>query len=508
MPLNLRQLFLTSVVVSVFSAPHAFASDIRFTSDDAKISDHIAIFLDGDRDMPDMMTPDMEATLERALESADFKSTFGKHHTFYGLADMPAVTVIGAGEDSLDRRQLHDLGGHLAALPGDAPLTIFVDGLNTDVTTPSAELALGYQLGNYRFETYKSKKSEDDRDLVFIGADENASDALLEDDYQALADSVSMVRDLGNAPGLEIYPETFIDRVRSEARGIPNLKVSVMGVRELEREGMGGILGVGKGSIHDPAMLVLEYMGAGRNDASLALVGKGITFDTGGISLKPNSGQWLMKSDLSGAAAVGGTVIAAAKRGADVNLIGVMPLAENMPSERAIRPGDVLETYDGTTIEVMSTDAEGRLLLIDAVPYTIEKYEPELIVNIATLTGSAARAMGDEYAAMVTRDFDLAREMMDIGERAGEDVWPLPLHPNHYDQIKSGIADIKSTGGAPGASIGAAVIGTVVNEDQAWVHLDIAGVDWRESATPTAPKGHAGWGVRFMDQLVRDFEEK
>jgi leucyl aminopeptidase len=508
MPIPSRQAFLTTVAISVLSAPNVFASDIRFTSDDANISDHIAIFLDDDGDMPEMMTSEMEAILERALESADFKSTFGKHHTFYGLADMPTVTVIGAGEDSLDRRKLHDLGGHLSAVAGDVPLTIFVDGLNTDVTTPSAELALGYQLGNYRFETYKSKKSEDDRDLVFIGADGAASDTLLEDDYQALADAVSMVRDLGNAPGLEIYPETFIERVRREARGIPNLRVSVMGVRELEREGMGGILGVGKGSIHDPAMLVLEYMGAGGNDAPLALVGKGITFDTGGISLKPNAGQWLMKSDLSGAAAVGGTVIAAAKRGADVNLIGVMPLAENMPSERAIRPGDVLETYNGTTIEVMSTDAEGRLLLIDAVPYTIKKYEPELIINIATLTGSAARAMGDEYGAMVTRDFDLAREMMDIGDRAGEDVWPLPLHPNHYDQIKSDIADIKSTGGAPGASIGAAVIGTVVDEDQAWVHLDIAGVDWRESATPTAPKGHAGWGVRFMDQLVRDFEAR
>jgi leucyl aminopeptidase len=142
------------------------------------------------------------------------------------------------------------------------------------------------------------------------------------------------------------------------------------------------------------------------------------------------------------------------------------------------------------------------------VPYTIEKYDPELIVNIATLTGSAARAMGDEYGVVVTRDFDLTREMMDIGDRSGEDVWPLPLHPNHYDQIKSGIADIKSTAGSPGASIGAAVIGTVVDEDQAWVHLDIAGVDWRDSATPTAPKGHAGWGVRFMDQLVRDFEAR
>ena len=156
----------------------------------------------------------------------------------------------------------------------------------------------------------------------------------------------------------------------------------------------------------------------------------------------------------------------------------------------------------------MSTDAEGRLLLADAVAYAQDKYDPELLVNIATLTGSAARAMADEYGAMVTRDFDLAVDMMDIGERAGEDVWPLPLHPNHYDQIKSDIADIKSTAGAPGASIGAAVVGTFVDEDQPWVHLDIAGVDWRDSGTPAAPKGHAGWGVRFMDQLVRDMEGK
>jgi leucyl aminopeptidase len=180
-----------------------------------------------------------------------------------------------------------------------------------------------------------------------------------------------------------------------------------------------------------------------------------------------------------------------------------MPLAENMPSQDAIRPGDVLTSMAGKTVEIMSTDAEGRLILLDAVHYAQVEFEPRLLLNIATLTGSAARATGDEYAVVITRDMALSLEMMDIGEASGEDVWPLPLHPNHFTQIESLIADIKNTGGYPGASIGAAVIGTFIAEDLPWVHLDIAGVDWRDEATPTAPVGHAGWGVRFMDTLLR-----
>jgi leucyl aminopeptidase len=498
---------LSSAAVSMAASP-AFADDISFAPSNTVAAENMVIYLDEDLDLPTQIGGETATDLERAIEASGFTGAFGAHKSFYGVGDTNSITVIGTGSEALSRRHLHDLGGHTAKAPGEGELSVIVEGLETESDAPSAELALGYELGNYSFTKYKTGDQEEDRDVIFISENTAAASDLMEADYQAIADAVSMTRDLGNAPGLEIYPETFVERVRAEARGIPNLKVSVMGVREMEREGMGAILGVGKGSVHDPRLMILEYTGAARSDAPLALVGKGITFDTGGISLKPNSGQWLMKSDLSGAAAVGGTVIAAAKRGADVNLVGVMPLAENMPSERAIRPGDVLKTYNGTTIEVMSTDAEGRLLLIDAVPYTIEKYDPELVVNIATLTGSAGRALADEYAAVITRDFDLAQEMMDIGERSGEDVWPLPLHPNHFDQIKSDIADIKSTAGSPGASIGAAVIGTVVDEDQAWVHLDIAGVDWRDSATPTAPKGHAGWGVRFMDQLVRDFEAK
>lgn len=508
MPTKFRHACLTSAAFMLAAAPAAFADDISFATANTVMGENVVVYVNEDLDLPLQMGGETGEAVENAIEASGFKGAFGTSKTFYGLGDMKSVTVIGTGSETLTRRHLHDLGGHAVKAPGDGDLSILVEGLETESDTPSAELALGYRLGDYSFDTYKTGDLPEDRDVVFISDDTSAASDMMDSDYTGLADAISMVRDLGNAPGMEIYPETFVDRVRKEARGIPNLKVSVMGVREMERLGMGGILGVGKGSVHDPRLMVLEYMGGSSNDAPLALVGKGITFDTGGISLKPNSGQWLMKSDLSGAASVAGTLIATAKRGADINLVGVMPLAENMPGGRAIRPGDVLTTYNGKTIEVMSTDAEGRLLLVDAVPYTIEKYDPELVVNIATLTGSAARAMGDEYGAMITRDFDLARDMMDIGKRAGEDVWPLPLHPNHYDQIKSQIADIKSTAGAPGASIGAAVIGTFVEEDQPWVHLDIAGVDWRDSATPTAPKGHAGWGVRFMDQLVRDYEAK
>ena len=506
MPPSILKTALTSAALSMVALP-AFADDISFATSNTAVGDHVVVYLDKGLTLPQQINGDMSDSLDRAMEASEFKGAFGTSQIFYGLGDSSSVTVIGTGDETLTRRQLHDLGGHAVKAPGEGKLSILVEGLETDSEAPSAELALGYRLGSYSFDTYKTGDLPEDRDVVFISDNTRDARDLMEADYAGLADAVDMVRDLGNAPGLEIYPETFVDRVRNEARGIANLKLTVMGGREMERAGMGAILGVGKGSVHDPRLLILEYSGAG-DDAPLALVGKGITFDTGGISLKPNSGQWLMKSDLSGAAAVAGTLISTAKRGADINLVGVMPLAENMPDGKAIRPGDVLTTYNGKTIEVMSTDAEGRLLLVDAVPYTIEKYEPELVVNIATLTGSAARAMGDEYGAVITRDFGLAQTMMDIGDRSGEDVWPLPLHPNHYDQIKSGIADIKSTAGAPGASIGAAVIGTFVEEDQPWVHLDIAGVDWRDSATPTAPKGHAGWGVRFMDQLVRDYEAK
>lgn len=487
----------------------AFAgTDFVFGDLDADSVDHVTIFVGKDGTLTGAANVVNDATKGRvaqALKDSEFKGTFGKKLHLYGMGEYKTVTVIGTGNTALDMRDLRDLGGYVAqASHNEKDLSVMIDGLNTQVDAAAAQIATGYALGAYSFDKYKEDRKDIDRTVYFHSDDTADAEALYENDLEYLATGVNFARDMGTEPGKTMYPELFAQRVRALFRGVDGAKVQVMGLPEMKRRNMGALIGVGQGSIHDPRLVVVTYMGGTPGDAPIALVGKGITFDTGGISIKPNRGQWMMKSDLSGAAAVAGTVYAAAQRGENVNIVGVMAMAENMPAEDAIRPGDVLETMSGKTIEVMSTDAEGRLVLSDSVTYVQEEYDPAMLINIATLTGSAARALGDDYAALISRDWDLAEHMMTIGENAGEDVWPLPLNKEHYKAIKSDIADIKSTAGNPGASIGAAVIGTFVDKDRPWIHLDIAGVDWNISATPTAPKGHAGWGVRFLDGVLRD----
>lgn len=442
--------------------------------------------------------------LTSGMATAEFEGELGEGLKLFDVGDLTNVAIIGTGSETLTRRDLADLGGHAAIhLDDEDGLALMVSGLSTDVTSPSAYIAKGYALGDYTYTTYKTlDEAKPDGTVRLIGADGGAA-ALYNDDLSYLVRGVALARNLGNAPGNEIYPQTFVDTVREAYRGVGNVSFRVLDEREIERRGMGALLGVGKGSINESRLLVITYRGGERDEAPIALVGKGVTFDTGGISIKSNDNMWRMKADLSGAAAVAGTVLAAAGRGEDINVVGVIPLAENMPSQDAIRPGDVLTTLSGKTIEILNTDAEGRLLLADAVRFAQDEFNPRTLVNIATLTGSAARAAGDEYAVVITRDFDLSVDMMEIGKAAGEDVWPLPLHPNHVEQIKSDIADIKNIGGTPGASIGAAVVGTFVDDGLPWVHLDIAGPFFADEPKPTYPKGHAGWGVRFMDEMLR-----
>ncbi len=449
--------------------------------------------------------------LSRALKAQSFGADGVNQAVVYGVAKYDKVIVLHLSEEVMNERELHDLGGKVAKAAGanlkGESLVVYAENLPTSVDAPQAHLAFGYELQNYRFDKYKSNREVREGTVAFVTSSPNNAQNKYENDLAYLADGVYLTRDLASEPGKTIYPQSFVDRIKAQFKGIKNVDIDVLTLRDMKKLNMGALMGVGQGSIHEPKLLVIEYQGDKGGQAPIALAGKGITFDTGGISIKPSSGMWAMKSDMSGAAAVAGTLYAAAKRGEKVNLVGIMPLAENMPAEDAIRPGDVLETMKGTTIEVMSTDAEGRLILADAVFYAQKTFKPRLLVNIATLTGSAARALSDEYAAVITRDWALSEQMMEIGKVSGEDVWPLPLHPNHFEQIKSDIADIKnSDAGNPGASIGAAVIGTFVAQDQPWVHLDIAGVDWLTSATDTVPAGSWGWGVRFMDQLVREMK--
>ena len=441
--------------------------------------------------------------LSTAIREMEMKGEFGETLSLAGLAPYAQIVVIGKGDEALKARQLHDLGGHAAMATDDEKgLSILADGFD-GVEDAAAQIAFGYALGDYSFTTYKTDPDmEEDGEVTLLASQPNAA-SLFENDLKHLASSIELVRDLGSEPGNALWPQAFVDRVQTAFEGTANVNVTVLDADAIRERGMGALMGVGQGSIQDPRLMVVEYSGGADGEAPIALVGKGITFDTGGISIKPSENMWYMKADMSGAAAVAGTVLAAAKRGAPINIVGVMPLAENMPSQDAIRPGDVLTSMSGKTVEVLNTDAEGRLLLLDAVHYAQEEYAPRMLVNIATLTGSAVRATSAEYAAVITRDIALSLEMMEIGKDAGEDVWPLPLHANHFKQIESKIADIKNVAGIPGASIGAAVVGTFIDEDLEWVHLDIAGVDWRDEATPTAPVGHAGWGVRFLDELVR-----
>lgn len=448
--------------------------------------------------------------LGKLLALNDFSGKLGTMQHLQLLAGIDSLLIVGTSdEDGLDTSELQNLGGsiaaHLQSTTEQLQILMHVEDIDTQVLAPSAYIASGFHMRDYSFDKYKTEKDSGSAEVQVITSAADAASEKYHNDLKYLAQGVHMARDFATEPGLSIYPQAFADVVKDKFKGVKNIKVRILTVRDMEKNNMGALMGIGKGSVHEPRLVIIEYTGTDSKTAPIALVGKGITFDTGGISLKGNDGMWGMKSDLSGAAAVAGAMYAIAKRGEQVNVVGLMAMAENMPSGDAIRPGDVLQTMQGTTIEIISTDAEGRLVLADAVYYAQQKYKPRMLLNIATLTGSAGRALSDEYAALITRDFDLSLKMMEVGKRSGELVWPLPLHPNHFTQIKSPIADIKNSGaGNPGASIGAAVIGTFVDESLPWVHLDIAGVDWLSDDIDVAPKGSQGWGVRFMDQLVRE----
>jgi leucyl aminopeptidase len=364
-------------------------------------------------------------------------------------------------------------------------------------------VAFGYLLRSYRFDKHQADKIDPDTLPVVRLLSNDNSQASFVSDLVHLAAGVYFARNMPSEPANLVYPQAFVDRAKELFEGLDNVKIKVLDEEELQRLGMGAHWGVGKGSSRPPRLLIIEYM-AGGNSPPVVLAGKGITFDTGGISLKDNDGMWAMKGDLGGAGVVTGTVLAAARRGAPVNVVALAALAENMPSGTAIRPGDVLTSMSGITIEIISTDAEGRLVLSDAVHYGQVTYEPSVLIDVATLTGSAGRALGDDYAAVFGRHDELIEQLTAASSAANEAIWRLPLDDAHFEQIKSDFADIKNGGaGYPGASVGAAFIGSFVAEDQVWAHLDIASVDLQEEDRPTVPKGYSGWSVRTLDEYLR-----
>lgn len=446
------------------------------------------------------------ASLRRAAARAGFRAAAGETQSlFTGAERFGEIHLVGVGRTPLKARDLEDFGGQAGKLArsSKAPRVAVIAPM--DEAADLVDAAFGAALGQYSFDRYKSAARQRDGALAFIAADPAAARTLWNSGRSHVAASVIWARDMQTEPANVVYPEEFVVRARDLLRGAPNVSITVLDVPAMQRLGMNALLSVGHGSARPSRLLIVEYRGGPSGAAPVALVGKGITFDSGGISIKGNAGMWQMKADMTGAAVVTAAVAGLAKSRAPVNVVALAALAENMPSGTASRPGDVVRAMSGTTIEIMSTDAEGRMVLADAVWYAQERFKPSLLVDVATLTGSIGAALSDEYAGLFVRDDAVAARLLAAGEASGEDLWRMPLHPNYYRQIRSDIADIKNgDAGSPGHGAGAAFIGTFVKEETPWAHLDIAGVDHITDSTPTVPKGFSGFGVRLLDRLARD----
>jgi leucyl aminopeptidase len=468
--------------------------------------DGVLVVLMRNAELPeDVLGSAAEASVKAAITNAKFDGKDGSELTLRGIGRHARIDLVGMGSEGDAADRLRRAGGRIAQAMRDEAYPVSIVGAASD---EAATVALGYSLGQYRFDRYKTvgKSVPSAQSATIVVGDVRSAEAEWKSRGAALAEGVTLTRDLSTEPANVIYPESFVTRVREAFAGVPGVKIEVLDEAAMRRMGMGTIAGVGQGSRRPPRLMLVEYRGG--NGAPIALVGKGITFDSGGTSIKPAAGMWEMKSDMAGAAATMGAVLSLAKSRANVNVMAVAALAENMPGGNAQRPGDVVRTYSGKTIEVINTDAEGRLVLADANEYVIANHKPAALVNIATLTGAVGNALGYEYSGLLTRDDAIAAQMTAAGKAVGEEVWRLPLHPNHLKTMRSDIADIKNSaeGGRPGASLGAAFIGFFVDPATPWAHLDIAGVNWADSSDDVTPKGASGWGVRILDEFVRNWK--
>ncbi|MBF0249095.1 MAG: leucyl aminopeptidase [Alphaproteobacteria bacterium] len=460
----------------------------------------------------------------RAIKASTFKGS--KDHSLAVLAPGGRLTRVhcmglGKGKD-VDALALQKLGGGIVkALKAHAAsaqiLVDAIEGCELEPHQMAAEIALGARLASYSFDKYKTKKKEHDKpklgELKFHCADSAKAKALY-DVEDKVADGVFFTRDLVSEPSNVIYPETLAEQAKTLAR--MGVKVQVLTKPQMKKLGMGALLGVAQGSANDPRLVVMEWNGkpkgrgraAAKADAPVAFVGKGVTFDSGGISIKPSAGMEDMKWDMGGAGVVIGLMKALAGRKAKVNAVGVVGLVENMPSGTAQRPGDIVTSMSGQTIEVLNTDAEGRLVLADALWYTKEKYKPHTMIDLATLTGAILVALGEHYAGVFSNDDDLTWELVHAGRAVDERVWSLPLGPEYDKMIDSTVADMQNIGGRYGGSITAAQFLKRFVGDTKWAHIDIAGVTWSKTGKPTSPKGGTGFGVRLLDRWLRDKIEK
>jgi leucyl aminopeptidase len=478
-----------------------------------------------------MLTPTArrldEATagaIMRALSAAPrFKGKKDELLPIIGPANLSVSRIVLAGlgkPDVANARLFQQLGGNLVAHlngAGEREATFAIDvGESAAIDRPeaAAQLAFGAQLRSYRFDKYKTKQKPEQKaslDRITVvtaaaGAAERAYETL-----EKTAGAVFFTRDLVSEPPNVIYPETLA----AQAGTLTDLGVAVEILDEntMRKLGMNALLGVAQGSARPPRVVVMEWRGAaagGDDDcrSPLAFIGKGVTFDTGGISIKPAAGMADMKWDMAGSAVVIGLMRLLAARKAKVNAVGIVGLVENMPSGTAQRPGDIVTSMSGQTIEVLNTDAEGRLVLADALWYCQDRYKPRLMIDLATLTGAVIVALGHHIAGLFSNNDDLADRLIQAGKAVDEELWRLPLTEGYDREIDSEAADVKNIGSgrAGGSILGAQFLQRFVN-DVPWAHLDIAGTAWSTKDSATVPKGATAFGVRLLDRFVAEHYE-
>jgi leucyl aminopeptidase len=452
----------------------------------------------------------------RAAKSENFKGQKAKLLELTVPPGLPAERLLVAGLGKPREMQPLDwlkLGGVIMARIPRAvrSVTILLDPPGLTVKPDSAaELARGLKLRAYRFDHYRTKRKDDEEkapgrvNIVLVVPDPAAAQKAWKEG-EAVADGVILARDLVNEPPNVLYPAEFARRAAALRK--LGVKVEVLNEKRLEKLGMRALLGVGQGSKHESQVVVMRWSGGKKRDAPVAVIGKGVCFDTGGISIKPAAGMEEMKGDMAGAACVVGLMQALAARKAKANVVGIIGLVENMPSGEAMRPGDIIKSMSGQTIEIINTDAEGRLVLADALWYAKERFKPQWMVDLATLTGAILISLGQEYAGMFANDDKLAERLTKAGEDTGERVWRMPLGPAYDKMIDSKFADMKNTGGRHGGSITAAQFLQRFVDKVPWAHLDIAGTGMGAQPSDINQSWGPGWGVRLLDRLIAEHHE-
>jgi leucyl aminopeptidase len=494
---------------------------VEFSAFPKAFSGNVAVFAGADRQLQATGKAIDSATggaLVRAMEASRFTGAKSKTLTVLGQQGYGRVILLGVGKArDLDARTAEALGGLIAAEANGAGLkdvTIVVDPIKGNRVPPAqiaAHIALGAQLRTYHFDKYKTKEKPEQKPsleqitMVLAGpADARRAYAALE----PAIDSVFFARDLGNEPANVLYPVEFARRAKQMLTKV-GVKVEILGEAEMKKLGMDVLLAVGQGSRRESQMLVMTWMNGPKGQQPVALVGKGVCFDTGGISLKPAGGMEEMKMDMCGAAAVTGAMRLLAARKARVNVVGICALVENMPDGNAQRPGDVWTSMSGQTVEVINTDAEGRLILCDAMWHVQNKYKPQAMVELSTLTGAIVVSLGHERAGLFSNNTQLSNRLRAAGAETGEKLWRMPLGPKYDKLIDSDIADMRNvSNGRDGGSITAAqFLQRFVQEGVAWAHLDIAGTAWGKG-NETTPKGASAFGVRLLDRWIANSYEK